>query len=152
MCWIIEWIRAVTDRQMWVHSPPNGSTYILHPFIFMGLQTSLDFFSTEGVSHIGVTGEQEGIGRQILTEQEGRSGSLAPEEEFFWTKENFWSSKDTNGFDYNRKLKEKWVCSLLLTISLNTGDFDQISLSIFWNLPAGRYIKIFPGVMVYWSF
>ena len=49
----------------------------------MGLQTSLDFFSTEGVSHIGVTGEQEGIGRQILTEQEGRSGSLAPEEEFF---------------------------------------------------------------------
>lgn len=118
----------------------------------MGLQTSLDFFSTEGVSYIGVTGEQEGIGRQILTEQEGRSGSLAPEEEFFWTKENFWSSKDSNGFDYNWKLKEKWVCHLLLTISLNTGDFDQISLSIFWNLPAGRYIKIFPGVMVYWSF
>lgn len=40
----------------------------------MGLQTSLDFFSTEGVSYIGITGEQEGIGRQIVTEQEGRSG------------------------------------------------------------------------------
>lgn len=40
----------------------------------MGLQTSLDFFSTEGVNYIGITGEQEGIGRQIVTEQEGRSG------------------------------------------------------------------------------
>lgn len=39
----------------------------------MGLQTSLDFFSTEGVSYIGITGEQEGIGRQTVTEQGGRS-------------------------------------------------------------------------------